>query len=238
MREFARPRHARVWRVLESLDGERLAQTRCFFAGGTRIVLEIDEYRESIDVDFLCSDRAGYRALRSQITQRSFGDLFRDPPDLLREIRADMYGIRTFLDVDGEPLKFELVAEGRIDVGGTDAAGFPVPALDRPSCFAEKLLANADRGRDESTRSRDLVDLAHMVTAWSRDDLARGLSTATDAYGDAVLRELRASLERLEDRGYRRRCTDELSISDPRRLGRGLRTLRELVTGPDRRGTR
>ncbi|WP_322543705.1 nucleotidyl transferase AbiEii/AbiGii toxin family protein [Pantoea eucrina] len=29
-----------------------------FFGGGTRIALEINEYRESIDVDFLCPDRA------------------------------------------------------------------------------------------------------------------------------------------------------------------------------------
>ena len=30
---------------------------------GIRIVLELEEFRESIDVDFLCSDREGYREL-------------------------------------------------------------------------------------------------------------------------------------------------------------------------------
>ena len=229
MREFARPRHRLVWRALQALNRARLESTKCFFAGGTRIVLELDEYRESVAVDFLCSDRAGHRTLRSQITQRSFGDLFRTEVELMREIRADMYGIRTFLLIDGEPLKFEIVAEGRIDVGGVTATPFPVPVLDRPSCVAEKLLANADRGRDDSTRSRDAIDLAFMAASWPRDDLRRGLARAIDAYGDAVQRELEAALARLDDPAHRKRCIAELAVSDPRRLGRGLRKLRDLA---------
>lgn len=63
--EFARPRHRLVWRTLEALDRDFLAEARCRFAGGTRIVLALDEYRESVDVDFLCADVAGYRAIRS-----------------------------------------------------------------------------------------------------------------------------------------------------------------------------
>ena len=96
------------------------------------------------------------------ITQSSFGDLFHKDIELVREIRADMYGIRTFLLVDDQPLKFEIISEGRIDLGGVATEPFPVRLLDRSSCFAEKLLANADRGRDESTRSRDIIDLAFM----------------------------------------------------------------------------
>jgi len=228
MRDFVRPRHRRVWRVLESMNAALLASTKCFFGGGTRIVLELDEYRESIDVDFLCSDRSGYRTIRSMVTQRSFGELFLADVELMREIRADMYGIRTFLQIDGEPLKFEIVSEGRIDLRGEDREPFPVPLLDRTSCFAEKLLANADRGRDPSTRSRDLIDLAFMATAWSRQDLLLGLEKAIDAYGDAVHRELAAALTGIAGREHRQRCLADLSVTDPRRLSRGLRKLHEL----------
>jgi hypothetical protein len=228
MRDPVRPRHRLVWQALDAMNPELLATTRCYFGGGTRIVLELDEYRESIDVDFLCSDRAGYRTIRSMITQSSFGDLFCAEVELMREIRADMYGIRTFLLIEGEPLKFEIVSEGRIDLRGTRAEPFPVPLLDHASCFAEKLLANADRGRDDSTRSRDMIDLAFMTASWPREALLRGLQTAVDAYGDAVHRELAAAVERLSDRAHRQRCLTDLSVSDPRKLGRGLRSLRNL----------
>lgn len=228
MPEFSRPRHRLVWRVLESLNSPLLASTRCFFGGGTRIVLELDEYRESVDVDFLCSDRSGYRTLRSMITQSSFGDLFREEVELMREIRADMYGIRTFLMIDNQPLKFEIVFEGRMDLDGVAVKPFPVPVLDRSSCIAEKLLANTDRGRDTSTRSRDIVDLAFMSAAWSREDLSTGLARAIDVYGDAVQRELTAALARFGDRTYRKQCTRDLAVSNPRTLSRGLRRLRAL----------
>ena len=67
MREFDRPRHTLVWRVLESLDESLLSATKCYFGGGTRIVMELDEYRESIDVDFLC--RADEQTIRKRVRE-------------------------------------------------------------------------------------------------------------------------------------------------------------------------
>lgn len=218
-----------VWQVLKSLNRELLKATQCYFGGGTRIALELEEFRESIDVDFLCSDRAGYRTLRSMITQTSFGELFSDGYELMRDIRADMYGIRTFLLIDDQPLKFEIISEGRIYIGGTTTKPFPVQVLDRPTCFAEKLLANADRGGDASTRSRDVIDLAFMTSSWPKTDLMTGLDKANEVYGDAVHRGLTTALSRIKDRKYRNQCVKELSISDPRKLGRGLQALGKLV---------
>jgi hypothetical protein len=229
MREFARPRHQLVWRVLESLDESLLSATKCYFGGGTRIVMELDEYRESIDVDFLCSDRAGYRELRGMMTQQSFGDLFSGDYQLMREIRSDMYGIRTFLLVDEQPLKFEIISEGRIPLTGDRTASFPVEVLDHTSAFAEKLLANTDRGRDASTRSRDLIDLAFMAASWSHNDFLAGMTAADSIYGMAVNRELEVALERIEDSAYRRNCVSDLAVSDTRKLGRGIRALRKLL---------
>ena len=71
MPEFTRPRHHQVWKALESFDAGFLNSARCYFGGGTRIVLELAESRESADVDFLCADGAGYRKLRNTIKQNS-----------------------------------------------------------------------------------------------------------------------------------------------------------------------
>ncbi|MGH8649638.1 MAG: nucleotidyl transferase AbiEii/AbiGii toxin family protein, partial [Burkholderiales bacterium] len=59
--------------ALGALDAEFLARNECYFGGGTRIVLSLGEYRESADVDFLCASRAGYRALRSTVSETSLG---------------------------------------------------------------------------------------------------------------------------------------------------------------------
>ena len=192
-------------------------------------MLELDEFRESMDVDFLCSDRAGYRELRSMVTQQSFGDIFSGRYELMRDIRSDMYGIRTFLRVENQPLKFEIISEGRIIVTGTDSDLFPVDVLDHSSCIAEKLLANTDRGRDESTRSRDLIDLAFMAASWPGDALVTGMATADSIYGTSVQRELSGTLERFEDSAYRKKCIKDLTVSNTRKLTRGLRAIKSLL---------
>src|SRR5437868_8659034 len=114
MSEYRRARHRLVLQTLEALDSAFLERNRCYFGGGTRLALELDEYRESQDVDFLCSDLAGYRILRGGISQQSLGGVFRKSAggvSLMREVRADQYGVRTVLAVGGEPVKFEIILE-------------------------------------------------------------------------------------------------------------------------------
>ena len=212
--------------MLASLNRTLLASANCYFGGGTRIVMELDEFRESVDVDFLCSDRSGYRLLRNTVTGRSLGEIFLGDHELIREVRRDMYGIRTFLRVDGKPVKFAVISEGRLSLNGTAIGLFPVVALDPPSCIAEKLLAHADRGLDDSTHARDLVDLAFMAACWPSASWPPALKAAEAAYGAVVVRELDAGLSRFGDRTRRRRCVDALGISDKRTLARGLRVLK------------
>ena len=223
---FRRPWHRLVWRVLESLNGALLASARCYFGGGTRIALELGEFRESVDVDFLCSDRDGYRTLRNTIGHNTLGEIFSGRYELMREVRADLYGIWTFLRVEERPVKFEIISEGRISLTGTSAEPFPVEVLDRTSCIAEKLLVHTDRVRDESTHARDLIDLAFMAGSWPEEHVHSGMVLAESAYGAAVRRELVAGLSRFDDETHRRSCLEALSISDTRALERGLLTLR------------
>ena len=226
MSDPARPRHRTVLAALRTLDADFLARAECFFGGGTRIVLALDEYRESADVDFLCASRDGYRALRSAVSNTSLGRIAKAPLKLAREVIADRYGIRTFMEIGGEKLKLEIILEGRIGLKGGAADGLPVPALDAVSCCAEKFLANADRWGDESALGRDAIDLAFMAAGWGREPLRAGLATATEAYGKAVAGDAkRAATKMLERAEWRKRCVAALSVSDTRTLATGLRMI-------------
>jgi hypothetical protein len=221
--------HRQVLAILSRFDAAFLERARCYFAGGTRIVMELGEYRESRDIDFLCSDRDGYRTLREAAAARSLGGVATGKLEFARDVRADQYGIRTIVSTNGAGLKFEIVREARIDIAGEKVAGIPVRCLTRRHCFAEKFLANADRGLDESTLSRDAVDLAHMIEGWSRQDADAGLALATSAYGEAISRSLESVIAKLrQDRAYRNRCIEGLEIADPDVLTAGLRGLARI----------
>ncbi|MBM2806819.1 MAG: hypothetical protein HW419_4712 [Deltaproteobacteria bacterium] len=219
MPEFLRPRHRNVARVLGALDAAVLARTHCCFGGGTRIALELDEYRESEDIDFICSDLAGYRALRATVENRSLGILRPKSPagvSLLRDVRADQYGIRTVFGVDGEPVKFEIILEARIQVTAAKVKSIPVPVL--------------NRWDDTAVLSRDAFDLAVMLQAWDIDEARAGAELAVGAYGDAVRRAARAaSTKLLEDAKYRKHCARNLGIADSKSLVPGLKKLAKVA---------
>ncbi|MGJ0578988.1 nucleotidyl transferase AbiEii/AbiGii toxin family protein [Xenorhabdus bovienii] len=67
MYKYRLEHHAKIARILESIDADFIEDAECYFAGGTAIVMLLDEYRESVDIDFLCSSREGYSKLRSSV---------------------------------------------------------------------------------------------------------------------------------------------------------------------------
>jgi hypothetical protein len=226
---FKRPLHHEVLAVLRALDRSFLERAKCYFGGGTRIVLELGEYRESKDIDFLCADPEGYRLIRERVRETSLAPLAGSAVKLAREVRSDQYGIRTFIARHGLILKFEIIREARIALDGADVRGLPVPCLSRTHCFAEKFMANADRGMDASTLSRDIIDLAFMVEGWAAADAGAGLSLAKQAYGDSVPRALKAVTKKMLDRAYRKKCVDGLAISETKTMSAGLKRLAGLA---------
>jgi hypothetical protein len=50
MFEFKRPRHKLIQAALGQFNAGFLKQNRIYFGGGTRISMELDEYRESVDI--------------------------------------------------------------------------------------------------------------------------------------------------------------------------------------------
>jgi Nucleotidyl transferase AbiEii toxin, Type IV TA system len=211
---FKRPRHQLVSCVLSALSPDFLRDNRCYFGGGTRIVMELNEYRESLDIDLLCADLVGYRNIRSQISGHSLGSILTTPLSLAREIRADRYGLRTFFDIEGEKVKFEIVFEGRITLTDQDLPELPIPCLDQMSCFAEKLLANADRWADRSVLSRDIIDIAFMASHWGNIP-AKALAIAENAYGACIIKNLKNAVALVQsDVSYLDRCIDLMAVTD------------------------
>lgn len=208
------------------MDARFLARAGCFFGGGTQLAMALGEYRESRDIDFLCSSRGGVRALREEVTNRSLGAALREKIELVREVRTDRDGIRTFFNVDGIRLKFEIVFESRIDLEGELDAQLTVPVLKPEHAVAEKLLANADRGLDESTLARDLIDLAFAAVGFGKPIFAAGLDIAEGAYGAAVRRYMDSSLAAFRNRSRAAACIESLAVTDTVTLRKGLRALR------------
>lgn len=231
MADFRRPLHVRIAGILARMDAAFLERCGCYFGGGTQISLGYGEFRESSDIDFVVSSREGIRAIRETVSSSSLGKLFKAPIILAREVLTDRDAVRTFLleEKTAKPVKFEIVYEGRIDLAGALNTVLPVPTLTPACAVAEKLLANADRGLDRSTYSRDAIDLAHLALALDEETFAKGYVIAVGAYGDSVPSQLNAALKRLElDAGYRNECISALAVEDPRRLRQGLTRLRTL----------
>ena len=210
---FVRQEHNIIADILCRMNHAILLDTKCFFGGGTAIVLRYGEYRRSLDVDFICSDPAGYREIRTAVTRDGPHALVSDDIEIAREPRTDGYGIRMFLRHQGQPIKFEIVREGNIAVSGALDATLGVPVLDTVSMCATKLLANADRWSDRSTAYRDAIDLG-MLIAHLKSIPAEAMEKAIKAYGALTIsRGLVGAVNRLLDPETARLTAEALSMT-------------------------
>jgi len=227
---FRREAHQSVLAVLGFLRADPLASSKALFGGGTRIVLDLDEYRESEDVDFLCSDPSGYADIRFAAATGGYPALF--TPEGLRELqfpremRIDQYGIRFQLLHRSRPLKVEIIREARIELDpGVRPPWSPVDCLSYPDCYAEELLANSDRWADRQVLSRDLIDLA-ALRAGVGPIPAESWKKVETAYRSAAESDLRKALELfLGSAEYQQRCFQGLRIEKPDSLLEGAARL-------------
>lgn len=180
------------------------------------MALRYGEYRESMDIDFVVSDKVGYRELRDRLGDvRDFLPITRKgfKVELARGVRADQYGIRTQVRTGESTIKFEIVLEARIELAAPaendQVCG--IQTLAPIDLAAEKLLANADRWADDSVYSRNLIDLAMMHA--DRKLLERARVKAEGTYGDSVRSSLSKAVDALEGRlGRLEECMTALSI--------------------------
>ena len=144
-----------------------------------------------------------------------------------REIRADQYGIRTQVLMDGHAIKLEIVREARIELAlpGTEHTLCGVSTLTPLDMAATKLLANSDRQADDGVFSRDVIDLAMMNL------LRAALAKAELAYGQSVARDLVKAIDRCQQReGWLLRCMQAMHMELPQAvLWQHIRKLRRAV---------
>ncbi|MBY5839599.1 nucleotidyl transferase AbiEii/AbiGii toxin family protein [Rhizobium leguminosarum] len=209
--EFRRPEHRTIAAALQLMEADFLLANKCWFAGGTAIVMHLDEYRLSLDVVFLCADGDGYRVLRMAAVESGAGAFFVKPVTALRDFRTDQYGIRMVLTLDGQPIRFEIVREARIALDGTVDPRLNVPMLSLPDMFAEKLLANADRCQDRAVTYRDAIDLGMLLIRYMEIPTVAVLK-ATEAYGQDIERKIGWVLTRLEDETELRHAASDLQM--------------------------
>ena len=213
---FERPHHQRIAHVLEALDAELLLKNRCLFGGGTAIALAHGEYRESADIDFICSSVGGYRELRSLVNKGGIEALLNAPLAPLRSPRIDQYGIRCAFEIEKLPVKFEIVFEGRVvlaDPGPQDRI-CSVWTLALEDQVATKLMANSDRWADEAVMSRDLIDLSMLTDTGVLSP--EGVAKAKRAYGDSIAADFVKAREHLLSReGRLARCMKAMGITVP-----------------------
>ncbi len=234
---FRRERHRTVLALLAAFDDGLLARCRFLFGGGTRIVLELDEYRESLDVDFLCSVAEGYGELRFQASSRGYDSLFkaeaRQELHLPREMRIDQYGIRFPVEIEASLIKVELIREARIGLdAGVRPDWSPVDCLSITDCYTEKLLANSDRWADRQVFSRDLIDLGAL--RWKNGPVPDcAWAKVEPAYKAAARDDLRKALAAfLGDAAHQRRCFEGLRIDEPDPILRGMEALLQELASP------
>src|SRR3546814_10282692 len=95
--------------MLGAMDASYLERTRCYFGGGTAVVLQNGEYRLSRDIDFMCADRDGYRELRTAAVRDGAHAFLGGAVEIVRPFVADQYGIRGIVALHGQRVRFEIV---------------------------------------------------------------------------------------------------------------------------------
>jgi hypothetical protein len=219
---FRRKHHQAIGNILQQLNGDLLREHHCYFGGGTAIALLQDEYRESVDIDFLISDKEHYRELRNLLTDTAgiYSIAKKDAKLILaRDIRANQYGIRTMIQSGDVAIKFEIVLEGRIVFDEPDSKNFieNITTLTKLDLLTSKLLANSDRGNDAATYNRDIIDF--VMLAPSKIEMNAALKKAHLAYGNSIHRDLQKAINKLlAHDGWLGECMKMLKIDIPKAL--------------------
>jgi hypothetical protein len=215
---YSSPHHKAIINILASFDPNFLSENNILFGGGTRIVLELDEFRESVDIDLFCIGKDAYRAARSTVTNVSFGRLLRKGHTLTRfanrEIRTDRDAIRALLEGPRRPIKLEIINfPNTLLLADKPQNLFPIPCVSREGCFATKLTANAD---SYQSHIKDILDLCMMRRAWGPIPQP-AWDSACDEYGHQVIATaLGEALRDLTARHqiHEKHATESLHISD------------------------
>ena len=118
---FRRERHRKVQALLAAFDASLLTRCSVLFGGGTRIVLELDEYRDShsIDVPLLRRGRlygVQIRGRRPSATMLFSSRIGKRELHLPREIKSISTGSGSPSRWTASMIRVEMIREARIEL--------------------------------------------------------------------------------------------------------------------------
>ncbi|QSJ15903.1 nucleotidyl transferase AbiEii/AbiGii toxin family protein [Nostoc sp. UHCC 0702] len=211
---FSLEHHNKILTILKSLNHDVLKEGSAYFAGGTLLTLDYQEYRQSKDIDFISPVfTSGYKYLRTVVFDGGFEALFCDLSKIkIGRGTTDQYGIRMIVIVDDLAIKTEIIAESRFELDPPRYPEWsPVPCLSFNDCFTSKLLSNSDRYMDDSVEARDLIDLA--ILRLQSPIPQQSIEKAEKAY--EVIRPLEIAVKRFQERpDYRQECFYSLQVNE------------------------
>lgn len=161
----------------------------------------------------MCSSGDGYRILCNVAFDKGLSGFFTEAPEQVRDLKADRYGIRTFVEMDSIPIKFEIVHEDRIQLSGEMSPDWGIPVLCRADMYPEQLLANADRYSDISAAGRDIIDLAMMLQGWGDIPEAAWMKVKK-AYGDSAEKAFNKAIELISRPAHLSACLKKLHMDE------------------------
>lgn len=206
--------HNLIRKALDNFNPIFLLENNVLFGGGTRIALEINEYRLSVDIDFICPNKESYRSVRQEVSNVSLGNIVRKDFVYLREIKQDRDSVRCFIEINNNPIKLEFISFADYNLNKDIGTYFNIPYIDRKACYTTKLLANADRYNNSPYK--DIFDLLAMFDNWG--DIPRdSWKEADNHYSSEVIMlglDRACSLIKDNENKYIKIATEELSIDE------------------------
>ena len=214
---FERPHHRRIAaRARTRSTPTARRATPAGSAAAPRWRLRYGEYRESVDIDFLVSEREGLpRAARAAHRRRPACSRSRRPARCSRP-RARCAPTSTasaplLRSRQASTSSSRSCCEGRIALEAPGAADrvCGVATLTPLDMAASKLLANSDRWADDAVMSRDLIDLAMMqpdAALFRRRSPRRRRPTARASLPISTRRSRRCAPARIGSTAAWRRC--------------------------------
>lgn len=155
---------------LRAFNCDFLLANRTYLTGGAAVAMQFGVFRQTRGINLVCASRAGFVALRNEVSKNSLGSLF--CPD--QQISHSFLGAYDHAEFSGviqlqtnyvtfANVRYRVLFEPRIDLEGEVHPAYKVPVLSRNHLFVAKLLSNADRSLLPRVSLIDIVDLAVMI---------------------------------------------------------------------------
>ena len=155
---------------LRAFNAEFLLQNKTFLAGGAAVAMQFGVFRQTRGINLVCASRAGFIAMRNEVSRESLGKILRPNQHLSHSFLGTydhgcFAGSIRFLSSNSSHIntRYRVIFEPRIDLEGEAHPLYKVPVLMRSHLFIAKLLSNADRALLPRISLVDIVDLAVMI---------------------------------------------------------------------------